>query len=97
MKRQASDKLDVLRASDHFRDWKSLDDERVCVLCDRTFTGQQVIVTPIGREFKLHCPTHSCHSGIHQWVYPGNPLTSERAYADWWCALGEPIQAKAQA
>ena len=97
MRPPTSGKLDVLRASDHFRKWKSLNDERICVLCERKFSGHEVIVTPLGREYKLHCPTHNCHSGIHQWVYPGNPLMSESAYADWWSALGEPMQAKAEA
>lgn len=40
-----------------------------------------------GDQYKLRCPTRGCESGIHQWVYTGNPLISEAAYAEWWRAL----------
>ena len=83
-----TDRLSILRANDHFRDWRTLDDERVCVLCDRQFTGHDVLIATAGKEVHLHCPTHNCKSGVHQWVYPGNPLLSDATYQDWWQALG---------
>jgi len=84
------ERLTVLRAADHFRSWHSLDDQRVCVLCEKTFTGRQVEITRsrFGR-FQLRCPTDGCPAGPNQWVYPGNPLLSETVYKDWWRALGE--------
>jgi hypothetical protein len=85
---EATDKLSVLRANDHFRDWRTLDDVRVCVLCDRKFTGHDVQVSTAGDRTELHCPTPNCQSGVHQWVYPGNPLISEQSEKDWWQALG---------
>jgi hypothetical protein len=88
MKIQATDKLAILQANDHFRDWRTLDDKRVCVLCDRQFTGHDVLVATAGKEVHLHCPTHNCKSGVHHWVYPGNPLLSDATYEDWWQALG---------
>src|SRR5205814_2764681 len=36
------EKLAILQASDSRRKWHSLDDQRVCVLCDRTITGRQI-------------------------------------------------------
>jgi hypothetical protein len=88
MKTSLTDRLGILQANDHFRDWQALHDERVCVLCDRKFTGHEVLISTVGEEFELHCPTPHCKSGVHQWVYPGNPLLSETAYEDWWHALG---------
>ena len=85
---ETTDKLSVLRAHDHFRDWQTLNDERVCVLCDRNFTGHDVRVLTTGDGTQLHCPTANCQSGVHQWVYPGNPLISEQTEQDWWQALG---------
>jgi hypothetical protein len=88
MKDQPADKLSILQANDHFRDWRTLDDQRVCVLCDRKFTGHDVQVSTAGDGIELHCPTVNCQSGVHQWVYPGNPLLSEQSEKDWWQALG---------
>ena len=86
--RTPDERLSVLRAYDHFREWQSLDDERVCVVCDRSFNGHEIQIVMIGNDYKLHCPTSACESGVHQWVYPGNPLLSDTTYADWWRALG---------
>ena len=88
MRTKLTDRLAILQANDHFRDWQALDDERLCVLCERKFTGQEVLISTVGEELELHCPTPNCKSGVHQWVYPGNPLLSEATYEDWWRALG---------
>src|SRR5205814_8298718 len=34
MRNNLADRLVILQAYDHFRDWRAVDDERVCVLCD---------------------------------------------------------------
>jgi len=91
-----NERLSILRARDHFRDWQSLDDERVCVVCDRAFNGHEVQIMMNGGEYKLHCPTAACDSGVHQWVYSGNPLLSDAAYADWWRALASTDGATAE-
>ena len=36
------DRLSILRAGDRFRKWNSLDDQRVCSVCERKFKGRQV-------------------------------------------------------
>lgn len=82
------DRLMILRATDRFRNWNSLDDQRVCILCDKEFTGRQVVITGVrSRQYRLRCPTNGCNGRPHHWVYPGNPLTSEAAYQDWQRAL----------
>ena len=74
----------MLRGADQFRRWNSLDDRRVCILCEREFSGRQVAVerNRAGRV-QLRCPTDGCQAGPSQWVYPGNPLVSDAAYQDW--------------
>src|SRR5437773_8148920 len=88
MRTNLADRLVILQAYDHFRDWRAVDDERVCMLCDRKFTGHEVLISTVGEELELHCPTLNCKSGVHQWVYPSYPLLSEITYEDWWHALG---------
>jgi hypothetical protein len=78
------DKLAALRKGDPIHDWESLDDKRFCILCDRTFNGRQVTISisRLGRV-QLHCPTDGCRGTAHQWVHPGNPLTSQEAWTEW--------------
>ena len=86
------DRLSILRARDQFRRWNSLDDQRVCSICERKFKGRQVEIRcfPAGR-YKLFCPTLGCPSGPHQWLYPRAPVVSNVAGSGW-CAAGEQSQ-----
>jgi hypothetical protein len=84
------ERLLILRETDRFRTWSSLDDKRVCILCDKKFSGRQVeIIRSRTGRYQLHCPTDDCNAGPSQWVYPGNPLVSEAAFKDWQRALLE--------
>jgi hypothetical protein len=78
------DKLDALRKGDPVHQWRSLDDRRCCILCDRTFSGRQVdvSVSATGRV-RLRCPSDACESTPREWVHPGNPLVSRKAWQDW--------------
>ena len=82
------ERLLILRKTDQFRNWSSLDDTRVCILCEKEFSGRQVqIFRGRGGHYRLQCPTDECKGGPAHWVYPGNPLVSEAAYQDWQRAL----------
>jgi len=86
---EPEDRLSILRTGDQFRTWKSLDDQRVCILCEKKFNGHGVEITRTGEgRYELHCPTEECNSGPHQWVYPGTPLISDIIEPDWWHAIG---------
>ena len=62
------ERLDILRETDRERKWYSLDDKRVCAVCDRVFTGRQVEMEPVlGGHYLLHCPTPGCPAGIRHW------------------------------
>jgi hypothetical protein len=81
------DRLSVLRAEDRFREWTSLDDERLCIICKRKFTGRQVEIRRLGnRKFELHCPTEGCNSRPHLWVSSATPLVSHVVRPHWWRA-----------
>jgi len=74
------DRLSILRAGDRSSRWNSLDDQRVCSVCERKFKGRQVEIRrfPAGR-YKLYCPTLGCPSGPHQWLNPRGVVVSEIA------------------
>ena len=93
MKDKPVDKLSILRARDHFRDWRALDDERVCALCSRKFTGHDVVISAMADEVELRCPTPDCQSAVHQWLHPSIPRPSEKNEKDWWHALGSNDEA----
>jgi hypothetical protein len=90
MKPAYKDRLGCLQSGDSFREWHSLDDQRVCILCDEIITGRLIKITETAdRSHELRCPTRGCRGTPRDWVHPGNPLISEIAYQDWWRALGE--------
>jgi hypothetical protein len=67
------EKLVILQGSDPRRKWYSLDDQRVCVLCDRAITGRQIeIRREAAGTFSVHCPTPDCPSVPSDWFYQGN-------------------------
>src|SRR5438094_153247 len=82
------DKLEILQSLDHFRTWrywKSLDDQRVCILCEKKFNGHEVQITRSDKgKYELQCPTKDCNSGPHQWVYPDAPLVPDTTESESW-------------
>jgi hypothetical protein len=72
-----ADKLDALRRLDQFREWRSLDDQRFCLVCGKLITGQQIQVTGATRRNgpqRLSCPTERCNSIPMDWVLPTNEI-----------------------
>jgi hypothetical protein len=67
------EKLAILQASDPRREWLSLDDQRVCVLCGRALTGRQIEIAqgPSG-AYSLRCPTSGCPALPNDWFYLSN-------------------------
>lgn len=74
------DKLAALRAADSRRKWVSLDDQRVCVLCDRVITGRQIEVTCANDgAWSVRCPTPGCPALPSDWFYQGTGHSSSAA------------------
>jgi hypothetical protein len=71
------EKLAILQAADLRRKWHSLDDQRVCVLCDRAITGRQIeIIRDSAGGYSLRCPTPGCQSVPSDWFYHGSAVSS---------------------
>jgi hypothetical protein len=85
-----AERLAILQREDGYRTWRSVDDRRVCIFCDRILTGRNVLIRRAHNgSHHVHCPTRGCPGTPREWVYPGNPFISETAYQDWWRALGQ--------
>ena len=73
------EKLAILQSADPRRKWYSLDDRRVCVLCDRTINGHQIEVIPdAAGAFSLRCPTEGCPSLPSDWFYHASAYSGHR-------------------
>ena len=78
------ERLLILRQRDRFRKWESLDDQRVCNVCERKFKGRQIEIRRFpGGRCKLYCPTLGCPSAPDQWLHPQTSVVSEIAKHLW--------------
>jgi len=74
------DKLDVLRRLDQFRQWRSLDEKRFCLVCGKIITGRQIQVEGGTRDngpLRLSCPTERCNSIPMDWVLPTDEILAK--------------------
>jgi hypothetical protein len=74
------DKLDALRRLDQFRQWRSLDEKRFCLVCGKIVTGRQIQVeggTRGNGALRLSCPTERCNSIPMDWVLPTDEILAK--------------------
>jgi hypothetical protein len=74
------EKLEVLRQLDQFRQWRSLDDKRYCLVCGNLITGRQIQVAGGARSngpLRLSCPTEMCNSIPMDWVLPTDEILAQ--------------------
>jgi hypothetical protein len=74
------DKLDVLRRLDQFRQWRSLDEKRFCLVCGKIITGRQIQVAGGTRgngPLRVSCPTERCNSIPMDWVLPTDEILAK--------------------
>lgn len=67
------DKLSALRELDQFREWRSLDDKRFCLVCGKIITGRKIQVargTHGTGPLRVSCATERCNSIPMDWVLP---------------------------
>jgi hypothetical protein len=65
------DKLETLQRLDQFRQWRSLDEKRYCLVCGKVITGRQILVAGGTRgngPLRLSCPTERCNSIPMDWI-----------------------------
>jgi hypothetical protein len=75
-----TDKLNALRRLDQFRQWRSLDEKRFCLVCGKIITGQQIQVAGGTRgdgPLRLSCPTERCNSIPMDWVLPTDEILAK--------------------
>lgn len=75
-----ADKLEVLRRLDQFRQWRSLDEKRYCLVCSKIITGRQIQVAGGTRgngSLRLSCPTERCNSIPMDWVLPTDEIIAK--------------------
>ena len=74
------EKLEVLRRLDQFRQWRSLDDKRYCLVCGNLITGRQIQVAGGTRgngALRLNCPAERCNSIPMDWVLPTDEILAK--------------------
>jgi hypothetical protein len=75
-----AEKVDTLRRLDQFRQWRSLDDKRYCLVCGKIITGRQIQVAGGSRgngPLRLSCPTERCNSIPMDWVLPTDEIIAK--------------------
>jgi hypothetical protein len=71
------EKLRSLQQLDQFREWRSLDDRRYCLVCGKIITGRQIQVergTSGNGLLRLSCPTERCNSIPMDWALPTDEI-----------------------
>jgi len=71
------EKLEVLRRLDQFRQWRSLEEKRYCLVCGTIITGRQIQIAGGTRgngPLRLSCPTEGCNSIPMDWVLPTDEI-----------------------
>jgi len=66
-----TEKLNALRKLDQFRQWRSLDDKRYCLVCGKIITGRQIQVscgTNGNGLQRVSCSTERCNSIPMDWI-----------------------------
>ena len=75
-----TDKLAALCRLDQFRQWRSLDEKRFCLVCGKIITGRQIQVAGGTRgngPLRLSCPTERCNSIPMDWVLPTDEILAK--------------------
>jgi len=77
----SEEKLKLLKQLDRWRQWRSLDDQRLCLGCGRLIDGHEIEAIAAaandGDDAELRCPTGGCQSIPLDWILP-TPRDGER-------------------
>ena len=61
------DRLRILRLTDAERRWYTVDDKRLCVICERIISGREIRIDGGPEKFRLSCPTVDCLGTFSHW------------------------------
>ncbi len=76
-------RLRLLQEHDRARPWTSLEDCRVCLLCESEFQGGDIRIHVRNGKPVFQCPGVVCPGGLEHFVHPGNPLLNDETWHDW--------------
>jgi hypothetical protein len=82
------EKLHILQRFDQFRQWRSLDEKRYCLVCGEIITGREIRVTreTSGKEpQRVTCPTEGCHAIPWEWAQPTEDVLIKIAMVELEC------------
>ena len=60
-------RLTILQDLDLERRWYSIDDKRICTVCERIISGREIQITGTPGNYSLRCPTEGCPSNFSHW------------------------------
>ena len=76
------EKLHMLQQLDQYRQWRSLDDKRYCIVCDRLISGRDIKIIGANREngpLRAACPTADCRSIPMDWILPNDEVLARES------------------
>src|SRR5262245_22547279 len=74
------ERVEVLRRLDQFREWRSLEEKRYCLVCGTLISGRQIQIgggTRGNGALRLSCPTERCNSIPMDWVLPTDEILAK--------------------
>ena len=83
------ERLQALRLIDNERRWYSVDDKRVCLICERIISGQEIRISGGPDHYQLACPTDGCPGNSSHWLLYRPPDGNARPPAPSPGVLGE--------
>lgn len=70
----SQERLRILRLADHERRWYSVEDKRVCLICERIISGHEIRISGSPDDYQLACPTEGCPGNTSHWfLYRPSP------------------------
>ena len=63
----SQERLKILRLTDEERRWYTVDDKRLCLICERIISGREIRIEGGPEKFSLACPTDGCPGTYSHW------------------------------
>jgi hypothetical protein len=79
------EKLEVLQRLDRYREWRSLEEKRYCLVCGKIIAGHDIQViggTRGAGPQRLICSTRGCYSIPMDWVLPTDEVLAKMSMSE---------------
>ncbi len=91
------ERLKILRLTDEERRWYTVDDKRLCLICERIISGRDIRIEGGPEKFSLACPTDGCPGTYSHWflyrptpAQPAAPAQEGSGEMDFLADFGQP-------